>query len=216
MPNDIKKMSHHGQLEVICGPMFSGKTEELIRRLRRVEYARLRSIVFKPKIDIRYSPNLVVSHSEQKIKSCPVADVAMIRTFLASGVKPFHVIGLDEVHFFEQDVVHLCEDLVSQGIRVIAAGLCEDYLGMPFGAMPELLVHADIVTKLLAVCMRCGEPASKSQRISRPDNRSHHDQVLIGAHQHYEARCRSCFKKAVEELPDDNTNGASMDEAYSL
>jgi thymidine kinase len=189
----------HGQLEVICGPMFSGKTEELIRRIRRIEFARLNAIVFKPKIDIRYSPDLVVSHSSQKIKSCPVANVAMIRKFLAGCETSFHAIGLDEVHFFTEDVVTLCEDLVAQGIRVIVAGLCEDYLGSPFGSMPELLVHADIITKLLAVCMCCGQPASKSQRVSRAGSLSHNEQVLIGADQYYEARCRTCFKKAIVE-----------------
>lgn len=192
----------HSHLEVICGPMFSGKTEELIRRIRRVEYARMRAIVFKPQIDVRYSADHVVSHSDQKIESHPVANISMIRAYLGSCQKPFHVVGLDEVHFFERDVVGLCEDLVAQGVRVIAAGLCEDYLGQPFGAMPELLTHADMVTKLLAVCMRCGEQASKSQRISRSGLAQTNDQLLVGAALHYEARCRSCFKKAVVELND--------------
>lgn len=144
-------MNGHSHLEIICGPMFSGKTEELIRRIRRVEYARLRAIVFKPIIDTRYSNDLVVSHSEQKIDSIPVADVAEIRAYLGKTTKPFHVVGLDEVHFFNADIVALCEDLVSLGVRVIGAGLAEDYLAKPFGPMPELLTHADIVTKLWAV-----------------------------------------------------------------
>jgi thymidine kinase len=200
---ESEQMVRHGHLEVICGPMFSGKTEELIRRIRRVEYARLRAIVFKPDIDTRYSTDLVVSHSDQRIESVPVADSAMIRSYLGSAQKPFHVIGLDEVHFFQKDVVDVCEELVSLGARVIAAGLCEDYMARPFGPMPELLTHADMVTKLLAVCMRCGEQASKSQRISRSGCKTNGDQLLVGAALYYEARCRSCFKKTVIELTDD-------------
>lgn len=193
-------MNGHSHLEVICGPMFSGKTEELIRRIRRVEYARMRAIVFKPQIDVRYSDDLVVSHSDQKIASVPVANVAHIRTYLAAAGRSFQVIGLDEVHFFEQDVVPLCEELVNSGVRVIAAGLCEDYLGKPFGPVPELLAHADVVSKLWAVCMRCGLPASKTQRIQRPGQEKKEEQVFVGAGLYYEARCRSCYLRAVVKL----------------
>src|SRR5690349_13655590 len=119
-------------LEVICGPMFSGKTEELIRRIRRVELARLRAIVFKPEIDTRYSKDLLVSHSEQRMGSVPVPNASRIRSYLGSSAEHFHVVGLDEVQFFDNDVIYLCEDLVASGIRVIAAGLCEDFLGRPF------------------------------------------------------------------------------------
>lgn len=190
-------------LEVICGPMFSGKTEELIRRVRRVEYARMRSIVFKPHIDTRYSETQVVSHSDQRIGSVPVVDVAKIRSYLGSAATSFHVVGLDEVHFFNHEIIELCEDLVGSGVRVIAAGLCEDYLGKPFGPMPELLAHADAITKLSAVCMRCGASASKSQRIARAGTRVQEDQVLVGASLFYEARCRACFKPAVLEVNGD-------------
>ncbi len=193
-------MNGQSHLEVICGPMFSGKTEELIRRIRRVEYARMSAIVFKPQIDTRYDKELVVSHSEQKIGSVPVANVARIRSYLGSSTKSFHVVGLDEVHFFDQDVVYLCEDLVNAGVRVIAAGLCEDYLGRPFGPMPHLLAHADSITKLWAVCMRCGNPASKSQRIARNGQQVDGDQVLVGASLFYEARCRNCFVRQVVDL----------------
>ena len=161
-------MNGHSHLEVICGPMFSGKTEELIRRIRRVEYARMPAIVFKPEIDVRYSEKLVVSHSEQKMASIPVANIARIRAFLTVTSQPFRVVGIDEAHLFDGEIIELCEDLVNAGTRVIVAGLCEDYLGKPFASVPELLAHADIVTKLWAVCMRCGLPASKSQRILRP------------------------------------------------
>lgn len=189
-----------GRLEIICGPMFSGKTEELIRRIRRVEYARMNAIVFKPKIDDRYAKDLVVSHSDQKIGSVPVENSAHIRDVLGSSSIFFPVIGLDEVHFFANDIVELCEDLVKSGVRVIAAGLCEDYLSRPFGAMPELLAHADAITKLWAVCMRCGAPASKTQRISRFGKPVECDQVLVGAAIYYEARCRNCHQKTVAVL----------------
>lgn len=202
--NESALMTSHNHLEVICGPMFSGKTEELIRRIRRVEYARMRAIVFKPQIDARYSEDLVVSHSDQKIGSIPVENVSRIRSYLGSTSKSFHVVGLDEVHFFDDDVIYLCEDLANAGVRVIVAGLCEDYLGRPFGPMPELLAHADSITKLMAVCMRCGMPASKSQRISRATSQATSDeQTLIGAALHYEARCRSCYQKSVVALTDE-------------
>lgn len=190
----------HAHLEIICGPMFSGKTEELIRRIRRVEYARMSAIVFKPQIDVRYDKELVVSHSDQKIGSVPVPNVSRIRSYLGSASRSFHVVGLDEVHFFDQDVVYLCEDLVNAGVRVIAAGLCEDYLARPFGPMPHLLAHADSITKLWAVCMRCGAPASKSQRVARNGQAVQGDQVLVGASLYYEARCRACYQQQVVEL----------------
>ena len=196
----INEIEHaHSYLEVVCGPMFSGKTEELIRRIRRVEYARRRAIVFKPEIDQRYSKDMIVSHSDQKISSVPVPNVDRIRSYLGSAQQPFHVVGLDEVQFFDNDVIYLCEDLVRSGIRVIAAGLCEDYLGRPFGPMPELLAHADIVTKLWAVCMSCGAPASKSQRISKAGQKTDDTQVLVGAASVYEARCRGCHVRGIVE-----------------
>ncbi|MCA9507030.1 MAG: thymidine kinase [Myxococcales bacterium] len=197
-------MNGHSNLEIICGPMFSGKTEELIRRIRRVEYARMNAIVFKPEIDARYSRDLVVSHSEQKISSVPVPNAARIRDYLGANQQKIHVVGLDEVQFFDDDVIYLCEDLVAMGIRVIAAGLCEDYLGRPFGPMPDLLAHADTVSKLWAVCMRCGAPASKTQRVARSGTKVADNQVLVGADSCYEARCRACHVKGIVELIDVN------------
>lgn len=194
-------MSGHSLLEVICGPMFSGKTEELIRRIRRVEYARMRAIVFKPEIDARYSEDLVVSHSDQKMGSIPVSNVLHIKDYLGKSQTAFQVIGFDEVQFFDENIVALSEELVNAGIRVIAAGLSEDYLGRPFGVMPNLLAHADSITKLWAVCMRCGLPASKSQRINREEKAIEKEQILVGASRYYEARCRSCFVPAVVDLP---------------
>jgi len=188
------------RLEVICGPMFSGKTEELIRRIRRVEYARMRAIVFKPEIDARFAKDLVVSHSAQKIGSVPVPDVSSMRKFLNDFNKRFHVVGLDEVQFFSGEVVDFCEELVAEGVRVIAAGLCQDYLARPFGPMPDLLAHADSVTKLWAVCMRCGAPASRTQRIREPGKQLNENQIAVGANESYEARCRSCHKKIIVEL----------------
>lgn len=204
--HEIEKvfMNAHSQLEVICGPMFSGKTEELIRRIRRVEYARMSAIVFKPEQDTRYDQHLVVSHSDQKIGSVPVDQVSRIRSYLGSATRSFQVVGLDEVHFFDQEVIQLCEDLVNGGVRVIAAGLCEDYLCRPFGSMPHLLAHADSITKLWAVCMRCGAPASKSQRVSRNGQAVQGDQVLVGASLYYEARCRACHQRQVVEVAAEN------------
>jgi len=211
--HEIEKvfMNGHSHLEVVCGPMFSGKTEELIRRIRRVEYARLRAVVFKPEIDARFSKELVVSHSDQKIASVPVPNAAVIRDYLGACTETTHVVGLDEVQFFDQDIIYLCEDLVALGIRVIAAGLCEDYLGRPFGPMPELLAHADIVTKLWAVCMSCGAPASKTQRVARHGHKVEDNQVLVGAGTFYEARCRACHVKAIVELRDDEDSAPMLD-----
>ena len=190
-------LNGHGNLEVICGPMFSGKTEELIRRIRRVEYAKLRAIVFKPRIDSRFSKDLVVSHSDQKIQSIPVADASSIRACLEEMNCKFHVVGLDEVQFFDEGVVALCEELVNSGVRVIAAGLCEDYLGEPFGPMPRLLAHADTVSKLWAICMNCGRPASKTQRVAKAASTPSVEQVFVSGGQHYQARCRACHQKKV-------------------
>jgi thymidine kinase len=199
-------MSCHSQLEVICGPMFSGKTEELIRRIRRVKFAKMQAVVFKPEIDVRYADDLVVSHSHQKIKSVPVPNITAIKSYLKKSAKPFQVVGLDEVHFFDQDVIDFAESLVSTGIRVIAAGLCEDYLLRPFGPMPELLAHADAITKLWAVCMCCGFLASKTQRVQRLKEPVDENQVLIGADQFYEARCRSCYVRGIVNLAPKENN----------
>lgn len=210
LENNLKNGQNY--LEVIFGPMFSGKTEELIRRIKRVEYARQNFIVFKPVIDNRYSQEMVVSHSEQKIDSIPVQNSTAIRSYLDSCSASYNVIGLDEVHLFDENIVPLCEELVVKGARVIAAGLGEDFLSRPFGPMPKLLAHADVVTKLWAVCMRCGMPASKTQRITRDGQKVENSQVLIGASNFYEARCRNCYQKKVLDLSHDCQNDVAIDQ----
>jgi len=172
-----------GWIEVIAGCMFSGKTEELIRRLRRAKIARQHVIVFKPKIDIRYSEGEIVSHSEQSLPSLIVETPAEIleQSFGAQ------VIGIDEAQFFSSDLVEVCNKLANQGKRVIVAGLDQDYKGVPFEPMPQLLAVAEYITKTLAICVNCGNPADKTQRKVVSSER-----VLVGAADSYEARCRKC------------------------
>lgn len=177
MPKDI------GWIEVIAGCMFSGKTEELIRRLRRAQIAKQKVNVFKPKIDTRYSEGSIVSHSEQSLPSTIVEDVREI-IHLA---KDAQVVGIDEAQFFSNDLIHVCNSLASGGKRVIVAGLDQDYRGIPFEPMPQLLAIAEYITKALAICVNCGNPADKTQRkiISA-------ERVVVGAADIYEARCRKC------------------------
>lgn len=179
-PKDI------GWIEVVCGPMFSGKTEELIRRVRRANYAKQRVQVFKPRIDDRYDAEAVVSHNQETVPGIPVADVSEMRDRLDPHVE---VVGVDEVQFFDSSVVQFCEDLADQGCRVVVAGLDLDYLGEPFGPIPRLLCVAEFVTKLLSICVRCGNPAHYSYRISTDPQ-----QVLVGSTQQYEAVCRRCYR----------------------
>lgn len=178
-------------LEVICGPMFSGKSEELIRRLRRAQIARQRVQIFKPAIDNRYSDDCIVSHSEQSIAAQVVKNSDEIPGLLDDRVQ---VIGIDEVQFFDNGIVKVCEKLANMGKRVIVAGLDLDYRGVPFEPVPQLMAIAEFVTKTLAVCHRCGAPASRTQRISATN-----DRVVIGAVDCYEARCRRCHEP---NLPD--------------
>ena len=173
-----------GWIEVICGSMFSGKTEELIRRLKRAKIANLKIEIYKPALDTRYNETEVVSHDANSIPSIPV-DHAQSILLLAGDVD---VIGIDEAQFFDAEIVHVCESLANAGKRVIVAGLDMDYTGKPFGPMPALLSVANFVTKLHAVCIKCGGIASYSYRIS-----SNTDQVVLGEKDHYEARCRNCF-----------------------
>jgi thymidine kinase len=188
-----------GLIEVICGPMFSGKTEELIRRLRRAKIARQRVVVFKPRIDNRYDEVLIVSHSSQKIPSIPVEDSTAMDHCLRHLDSPVDVVGVDEAQFFDASLIPFVERLANSGTRVVIAGLDQDYLGRPFGAMPNLLAVADVVTKQYAVCVACGAPASKSQRIADEDkSRTLDQQVLVGAEQLYEARCRRCHLSEVD------------------
>lgn len=170
-----------GHIEVICGSMFSGKTEELIRRIRRAEIAKQRVKVFKPKIDNRYSEFSIVSHDETSYPSEIIENVEDILE------KSFdcEVIGIDEAQFFDNDLVRVCQGLADSGKRVIVAGLDQDYKANPFEPMPQLLAVAEYITKTLAVCVICGAPANRTQRVSDSNER-----VLVGGKNHYEARCR--------------------------
>ena len=172
-----------GWIEVICGSMFSGKTEELIRRLKRAKIANLKVEIFKPAIDVRYDENNVVSHDSNAIQSTPI-DNSQTILLMAEGVD---VIGIDEAQFFDDEVINVCEILALRGVRVIVAGLDMDYLGRPFGQMPYLLSIADYITKLHAICMRCGNIANVSYRKTEQEG-----QVLIGEKETYEPRCRKC------------------------
>lgn len=184
-----------GHIEVICGPMFSGKTEELIRRVRRAQIARQRVLVFKPAIDDRYDVADVVSHSSQRIESAPIDDVREIEP-LVWRREP-HVVGVDEAQFFDASLLEVVERLADRGLRVIVAGLDLDYLGQPFGPIPGLLAIAESITKQLAVCMVCGGPAARSQRVN-PHFGGPEGQVLVGAADAYEARCRRCFVRGID------------------
>jgi len=178
-----------GWIEVVCGSMFSGKTEELIRRLRRAQIAKQKVAIFKPMIDIRYSEDHIVSHNQQKIPSIAVEKAEDI----LKHVKDAHVLGIDEAQFFDASLVMVCRQLAESGRRVIVAGLDKDYRGVPFEPIPQLLCEAEYITKTLAICMKCGNPANYTQRITKS-----HERVLLGATDSYEARCRSCFEAPEE------------------
>lgn len=174
-----------GSLEVICGPMFSGKTEELIRRLKRAVIARRKVQCFKPRLDTRYEAEMVVSHSAQKIQSTVIDRAQEIWEKLHPDVE---VVGIDEVQFLGPGVVEICQKLADRGVRVIVAGLDQDYRGQPFDPMPHLLALAESITKELAICVVCGQPAGRSQRTIAAEER-----VVVGAAGQYEPRCRNCF-----------------------
>ncbi len=173
-----------GWIELISGSMFSGKSEELIRRLRRAQIARQFVAIFKPRMDDRYSADEIVSHSQLRIPSTPVDTPDEILRHADEA----DVIGVDEAQFFADDIVEVVKNLAEQGKRVVVAGLDKDFRGQPFGAIPQLMAEAEYVTKTLAICMRCGEPANFTQRLTQDDR-----QILIGETDIYEARCRSCF-----------------------
>lgn len=174
-----------GWIEVICGSMFSGKTEELIRRIRRAEIAKMNTIIFKPNIDNRYSSNHIVSHNQSKMKSILVEDINEI----LENSTEMDVIGIDEAQFFSNELIPVCKKLAKDNKRVVVAGLDTDFKGIPFGPMPALMCESDFLDKLRAICVKCGNPASFSQRITKDSK-----QVLIGETDVYEARCRNCFK----------------------
>jgi|TARA_B100001146_G_scaffold68453_1_gene60548 thymidine kinase len=181
----IKEINNFGCIEVICGNMFSGKTEELIRRLRRAKIARLNVKIFKPKIDTRYEDGNIVSHNQLKLKSFVVESITEINDL----VNDADVVGIDEAQFFDDTIINVVKDLSSKGKRVIIAGLDTDFKGVPFGPMPKLMCESDFLDKLQAICVKCGNPASYTQRISKDDK-----QVVIGETDIYEARCRHCYQ----------------------
>ena len=184
------EMMRRGRVEVVCGSMFSGKTEELIRRMRRAEFARQKVEIFKPAIDTRYSDEDVVSHDRHTIQSTPVDSSASI--LLLSG--DTEVVGIDEAQFFDMGLVDVCNELANRGVRVIIAGLDMDFKGVPFGPMPALCAIADDVTKVHAICVKCGNLAYVSHRIVDSDRR-----VLLGETQEYEPLCRECYQKATQQ-----------------
>lgn len=179
-----------GWIEVISGSMFSGKTEELIRRLRRAQIAKQTVAIFKLRLDERFSKSEIVSHSKLRIPSTPVHSAQEI----LGHADEADVIGIDEAQFFEPEIVDVAKELASRGKRVVVAGLDKDYRGEPFGALPELMAEAEYVTKTLAICMQCGEPANFTQRLTSDDRR-----ILIGETDIYEARCRKCYQPQTAE-----------------
>ncbi|MDI6767403.1 MAG: thymidine kinase [Bacteroidota bacterium] len=178
-----------GWIEVICGCMYSGKTEELIRRLRRAQIAKQNVVIFKPAIDTRYSNDHIVSHNTQSLSSTVVKNPQEILGLS----KDAQVIGIDEAQFFSADITQIAETLANQGKRVIIAGLDQDYRGIPFEPVPQLLAIAEYITKTLAICVVCGNPADRTQRIT-----SQKDRVVVGAKDVYEARCRRCHQVPTE------------------
>ena len=181
-----------GWIEVICGCMYAGKTEELLRRVRRIEYAKKDVIVFKPLIDNRYSNDEVVSHNNTSTKSLNIKKSMDIYNYIDLDNLPYAIV-IDEVQFMDEKIVDVCEDLANRGVRVIAAGLDKDFRGEPFGIMPELLARAELVTKLNAICQVCGGLATRTQRIINGKPAKYNDPVImVGAKEQYEARCRHC------------------------
>ncbi len=187
-PNINGEYNRPGRIEVVCGSMFSGKTEELIRRLRRAQFAKQRVEIFKPAIDVRYSEEDVVSHDQNHIRSTPIDSSASI-LLLSSDID---VVGIDEAQFLDNGLPDVCNELANRGIRVIIAGLDMDFRGVPFGPMPALCAIADDVTKVHAICVKCGSLAYVSHRTVADDRR-----VLLGETQEYEPLCRECYQKAI-------------------
>ena len=193
LENTVNHTERGGWIEVICGSMFSGKTEELIRRLKRAQFAKQKVEIFKPMIDTRYDEEAVVSHDSNSIQSTPVPASSNI-LILADNVD---VIGIDEAQFFDNNLPRVCNDLANRGARVIIAGLDMDFKGNPFGPIPSLMAMAEYVTKVHAVCMKCGNLAQHSHRTSSNDSL-----VLLGETDSYEPLCRNCFNKTIEAEKD--------------
>ncbi len=190
MENLTGELHRPGRIEVICGSMFSGKTEELIRRLKRAKFARQKVEIFKPSIDTRYSEEDVVSHDQHAIHSTPIESSGAILLLSAD----IEVVGIDEAQFLDEGLVDVCNQLANNGVRVIIAGLDMDYQGVPFGPIPALCAIADEVTKVHAICVRCGALAYISHRLVQCDRR-----VVLGEQTEYEPLCRECYKKAIEQ-----------------
>ena len=186
----LENASRKGWIEVVCGSMFSGKTEELIRRLKRAKFAHQRVEIFKPRIDVRYSEEEVVSHDANAIRSTPVESPQNILLMTAD----VDVVGIDEAQFFDSGLIDVCNQLANNGVRVIIAGLDMDFKGVPFGPMPALCAIADEVSKVHAICVKCGQLASFSHRTVKNDK-----QVLLGETAQYEPLCRECYQRALQE-----------------
>lgn len=186
--NTQHPQKRRGWIEIVCGSMFSGKTEELIRRLKRAQFARLKVEIFKPAVDTRYDETQVVSHDANAIHSTPVPSSSNIM-LLANDVD---VVGIDEAQFFDEGLVQVCTQLADNGIRVIVAGLDMDYLGKPFGPIPALMSVAEYVTKVHAICMRCGHIANHSHRVAGGESL-----IQLGEKDSYEPLCRDCFRDAI-------------------
>ena len=198
MTHHIEGESHRpGRIEVVCGSMFSGKTEELIRRMKRAKFAKQRVEIFKPAIDTRYSDNDVVSHDQNAIPSTPVETSSSI-LLLSSDIE---VVGIDEAQFLDMGLVEVCNELANRGVRVIVAGLDMDFRGVPFGPMPALCAIADDVTKVHAICVRCGNLAYLSHRLVHNEKR-----VLLGEKMEYEPLCRDCYLQAVKAEDENKKN----------
>ena len=195
MENIYRETHRPGRIEVICGSMFSGKTEELIRRMKRAKFAKQKVEIFKPAIDTRYSDEDVVSHDHNAIPSTPIDASASI-LLLSSDID---VVGIDEAQFLDESLVDVCNQLANRGVRVIIAGLDMDFQGVPFGPIPALCAVADEVTKVHAICVKCGALADVSHRLVKNDRR-----VMLGEAQEYEPLCRTCYQQAVKEEGQDN------------
>lgn len=188
LENKVNRSINHGWIEVVCGSMFSGKTEELLRRIRRATFANQKIELFKPAIDVRYDEEEVVSHDSNSMISTPVHNSAEILIYV--NMESVEVVGIDEVQFFDEGIVDVCNRLANNGIRVIVAGLDMDYLGNPFTCMPALMAVAEYVTKTHAICVKCGNQAQFSHRLVANDR-----QVLLGEKDSYEPLCRHCFNE---------------------
>lgn len=203
LENSLSNNAKKGWIEVICGSMFSGKTEELIRRLKRAKFAKQRVEIFKPEVDNRYHESEVVSHDSNAIASTAVGNSSNI-LLLANDID---VVGIDEAQFFDKNIVEVCNQLANNGVRVIVAGLDMDYLGNPFGPMPALLSTAEYITKVHAICVDCGDLAHHSYRFSTSDNL-----VLVGEQESYKPLCRGCFdeKQHIKEQAKSNNESNAI------